>query len=236
MRYNDDSMTPRRSPSPAPSPPPPERQGQQRREQERRGPRQFFVYLCCSTALRSVEAGLVTAMLPAIHAALDLSPAAERLVGSAPDLGLLPAGLAGLCLLHALPARRVVIGADAAIAALGIWCALAPSIWTLVAARMGGALGFGITAVLCPTWVDAHAPASCRTSWLGIYHAMLLVGLAAGFALGGVAETLGSPGWNLLYGLEAVLMAGCAAWAASFPPEVAQVYPFSRLPHLPCPP
>jgi len=185
----------------------------------------FFTYLCWSSAIRSLEVGLVGAMFPAIQAALDLDRGTSTLVALAPDIGLVPVGLVAVFLFQRVPAKLFLVAGDVVFAGLGLWCAVSPSLWSLVLARAGGAFFWGLAAVLIPTWVDSHAPDPSCTVWLALYHAMLLIGLLAGYALGGAAEHLGSRGWTSLYGLDAGLMLISALGAASFPKLLVQVSP-----------
>ena len=83
---------------------------------ERAARRRYFQFILASTAMRSFEAGIVAVMMPQIREDLRLSYTHEGVIASAPDFGIVPAGLLAIGVFERRRAHDVLVGGNAAIA------------------------------------------------------------------------------------------------------------------------
>ena len=184
----------------------------------------FFVFICVSTLCRAFEAGICASMMPSIAEALHLSYVQEGVVASAPDYGIVPAGLLAILLFERVDAYPVLVLGNLLIGLVAAWCAAFPSYASLVVARAVGGLAWGCSMVHYPAWINAKGPAASKTYWLALSNVVLLGGILLGFAVGGVcASAFPKVSWDILYGVEAALMLLAGVAAAGFESDVVQV-------------
>ena len=205
----------------------------------------YFCFILASTAARSFEAGIISSMLEAIKADLDIDYLREGVVASAPDFGIVPASILALWIFDVLPAFPVLATSNCIIGVVTFTCALVPSFASLVAARAISGLCWGLSAVHYPAWINSKGDPKRRTSWLALcvplvlsrslvvsqsrpfirYNAMLLVGILVGYVIGGACLSEGWATWHQLYAAEGCFMLAVALGSALFSPATVQVVP-----------
>ncbi|MEG1328163.1 MAG: MFS transporter, partial [Janthinobacterium sp.] len=108
--------------------------------------------------------------------------------------------------------RRLLLAGIALFAAASILCALAPSLWLLVAARALQGLGASVMMALTMAFVGSTVPKARTGSAMGLLGSMSAVGTTLGPALGGLL--IARFGWQAIF-LVNVPLAGMAlllAW------------------------
>lgn len=105
--------------------------------------------------------------------------------------------------------RRLLLAGTLLYAAASVLCAVAPSLWALVAARAGQGLGAAAMTALAMACVGAAVPREKTAAAMGLMGTASAVGTAAGPALGGLL--LAGFGWRALFWSAAPL--GVAAFA-----------------------
>lgn len=187
-----------------------------------KSPKIYFAYLLISTAARAFEAGMVASMMTQIRSSLHLTYTLEGVVAASPDLGIVPAGVIAVYLFHYFSAYRVLVTGQFCIGFSAIFAVLIPTATSLIFARALGGLFWGFAAVHYPSWINKYG-GSNQTLWLGLYNAMLLVGILVGYCVGAAADTTGFVSWRHLYGFEGATMVFCGAVCIFMDPRLVQV-------------
>lgn len=179
--------------------------------------RDFFTFICLSTAFRSFEAGIISSMMPDIRKALNIDYTQEGMLAASPDYGFVPGAALSIFVFQKFywDARQVVAAVTFGTSAACLYAALYPSLHSLAAARAVSGLLWAHAAVHYPVWINYRGPAHCRTIWLASTNVSLLAGILAGYVVGGVARTSTvlyarvTVTWVDLYLLEGLLMMAC---------------------------
>ena len=187
-----------------------------------RRPSVYFVYILLSTALRSFEAGMVASMMIAIKESLSLTYTLEGVVAASPDFGIVPSGIIAVFLFHFFAAYNVLVVGQFCIGFSALFAVLIPTAASLIFARALGGLFWGLAAVHYPSWINKHGGENA-TMWLGLYNAMLLVGILIGYVVGAVADTTHFVSWRHLYGFEGFMMVACGVVCIFMDPQLVQV-------------
>ena len=191
--------------------------------------RDFFTFICLSTAFRSFEAGIVSSMMPEIRQQLNIDYIQEGMLAASPDYGFVPGAILAILVFQKFycDARLVLIVVTFCTSAACLYTALYPSLHSLVTTRAVSGLLWAQAAVHYPVWINYRGPATCRTIWLASTNVSLLAGILAGYVVGGVSRTCTvlytgvAITWVDLYFLEGMLMLTCGIILLScFSPEV----------------
>lgn len=169
----------------------------------------YMVLLCVSTASRSFEAGILSAMMPDVKESLEFSFSLQGTIAAAPDFGLVPGALIAIGLFSCFRAHTVVSAAIVGISISMLTCACYPSTMMLIMVRAFNGLFWSFCAVHYPTWIDRHGPEDKRTVWLGCYNAFLVLGAFGGIFVGSLARLNGTLPWTLFFAIDGVVMLAC---------------------------
>ena len=91
-----------------------------------------------------------------------------------------------------------------------VFCATSVGYKSLVAARAMVGVGEASFVCLAAPFIDAVAPPGSRSSWLAVFYATIPVGVALGYAYGGIVTGACGLTWRWALLLEAVIMAPIA--------------------------
>ena len=93
--------------------------------------------------------------------------------------------------------RRLLIAGIAVFTAASALCGVAPSLWSLIAARAGQGLGAAIMLALAMAMVGETVPAARTGSAMGLLGTMSAIGTALGPSLGGLL--IAALGWRAIF-------------------------------------
>lgn len=142
-------------------------------------------------------------ILPLIASGLNVDLTMANLVAGAALLGF-ASGLAFLLPLGDRVDRRTLILWQVAIAlVVAVASAVAPNIWTLIAASFGFGVVSGVPQQLVPFAATMSAPAE-RGRSVGTVVSGIIIGILLGRTISGAVGTM--YGWRAVYGLQAALM------------------------------
>lgn len=85
-----------------------------------------------------------------------------------------------------------------------IWSALAPGVWSLIAARVIGGLGIGICTVAAPLYISEIAPPTHRGRLAGMFQFNIVFGILAAFLSNYLLGGLGENAWRWMLGVVAI--------------------------------
>jgi hypothetical protein len=179
----------------------------------------YFLFICFSTAVRSLEAGFVSSRMADIAVDLHLDYTQEGTISASPDYGIAPGALlGGLLVFRTYPQYAhtilIIILWGCAFVAIVPLKLISFSESSLVVARALGGLLWAQAATHYPVWIDRKAPTSRKTLWLACTNICLLGGCIGGYMIGGACRTLThSITWVELYYASGVGMALCAILA-----------------------
>ena len=88
-----------------------------------------------------------------------------------------------------------------------LWCAVSPGYGWLVAARCMVGLGEASFINLAAPFINAVAPRESRSAWLAIFYATIPVGIALGYAYGGLVTGQLGLSWRWALAIQAIIMA-----------------------------
>ncbi|MFI9102338.1 MFS transporter [Streptomyces fildesensis] len=99
--------------------------------------------------------------------------------------------------------RRLLLGGILLFTAASVLCGLAPTLWSLIAARAAQGLGAAIMMALTMAFVGETVPKARTGSAMGLLGTMSAVGTALGPSLGGAL--IAGPGWRAIFLVNAPL-------------------------------
>ncbi|MEU3463836.1 MFS transporter [Streptomyces sp. NPDC006733] len=99
--------------------------------------------------------------------------------------------------------RRLLLAGIALFTAASVLCGLAPTLWTLIAARAAQGLGAAVMMALTMAFVGETVPRARTGSAMGLLGTMSAVGTALGPSLGGAL--IAGPGWRAVFLVNAPL-------------------------------
>jgi EmrB/QacA subfamily drug resistance transporter len=99
--------------------------------------------------------------------------------------------------------RRLLLGGILVFTVASILCAVAPTLWTLIAARAVQGLGAAVLMVLTLAFVGETVPAARTGSAMGLLGTMSAIGTALGPSLGGLL--ISGLGWRAIFIVNAPL-------------------------------
>jgi MFS family permease len=181
------------------------------------------IVLFAASFLNLSAATIVNVALPALAEAFAAPPEATGWVAAAYFLafaaGLLPLGRFG----DVFGRRRLLITGMAAFTVLSLVCGLAPSLETLIAARVAQGLAAAMMVPQVLAIMHVIFPESEKGRALGVFAAVSSLGSVAGPLLGGllIAVDPGGWGWRMIFLVNAPLglaaLAGMRRWVPPVP-------------------
>jgi len=176
-----------------------------------------LVAICAATFFGVLNASAVNVVLPQIGRSFEVGPS---MLGWVMSIFLLVYGVAipfyGK-LADRYGARKLFIGGVGLFGLGSMLCAIAPSLETLLAARVVQGLGGAAFPGLGMTLASRAVPPEKRGTALGYIAATMGVGAAVGPLIGGIAADFVS--WRLLFGASAIALVVIPAAHASLPKE-----------------
>lgn len=167
-------------------------------QDDERHTKQFFAFICISTALRSFEAGIVASMMADIQNDLHLDYTAEGTIVASTDYGIALGSLAAILVFRRCSVRRVLSTTMFGMALCAFGCVWNPTKGSLLLARSVGGLLWAQAATHYPVWINdrgrGRGPRSKftdrrKTIWLACTNVCLLVGVISGYIVGGVVRS-----------------------------------------------
>jgi MFS transporter, SP family, sugar:H+ symporter len=148
------------------------------------------------------DTGVISGAILFITEDFGRSPFMQGAVVAALLLGaMLGAGLAGP-LSDRMGRRRLIILAAVTFTVGALAAAVAPSAWTLVAARFVIGLAVGSAALVVPRYLSEVAPTEIRGAIATLNQLVIVVGILAAFIVNAILAS--SADWRLMLGLAAV--------------------------------
>lgn len=156
-----------------------------------------------------------------LQSEFDLSAAGQELVTTTVVLGEIVGALAGGWLANAVGRKNAMVGVAVGYAVFAVFSAVAISVPTLLAARLGLGVVIGVSVVVVPVFVAESVPAAVRGALLVSYGVATVCGIIGGYL---VAYLLAGAGnWRLMLGLAAV-PALVVLWLLRRLPDTARWY------------
>lgn len=117
-------------------------------------------------------------MMPAIRQQLDIDYTQEGMIAASPDYGIVPGAILAIFVFQQTHwyAQRVLAVAAFGTSAACIFCALYPSLSTLVMTRAIGGLLWAQAATHYPVWINKRGPETWRTRSMASMYQRELVG------------------------------------------------------------
>ncbi|MCF4164894.1 MFS transporter [Zavarzinia compransoris] len=153
--------------------------------------------LALSMLLASLGVSIANVALPALSTAFSVPLQAVQWVVLGYLLTVTVMIVAAGRLGDALGHGRVLSAGLLLFTAASAFCAVAPSLWLLVAARVAQGLGAAVLMALTVALVREAVPASRTGSAMGLLGTMSAIGTALGPSLGGLL--LAGPGWRAIF-------------------------------------
>jgi MFS transporter, SP family, sugar:H+ symporter len=164
--------------------------------------RRIFFFGALGGLLFGYDTGVISGAILFITEDFGLSPFMQGAVVAALLLGaMVGAGLAGP-LSDRMGRRRLIIIAAVTFTVGALAAAVAPSAWTLVAARFVIGLAVGSAALVVPLYLSEIAPTEIRGAIASLNQLMIVVGILAAFIVNAILAS--SADWRLMLGLAAV--------------------------------
>ncbi|MEU2625753.1 MFS transporter [Kitasatospora sp. NPDC007106] len=164
---------------------------------------------------------IVNVALPTIDHDLAAGPAVLELVAAGYGIAFAVLLVLGGRLGDALGRRRLFVAGAALFAVTSLACGLAPTAWTLVAARVAQGASAALLLPQVLATITAASSGSQRARALGIYGAVGGISVVIGQVLGGmmVAADLFGSGWRAVFLLNVPFALLTAVLAVRFVPE-----------------
>jgi len=86
----------------------------------------------------------------------------------------------------------------------GIWSAYAWGPYSMIAARLIGGIGIGVSTVVAPMYITEIAPPAYRGRLTGLFQFNIVFGIVMAFASNALLAGLGDSAWRWMLGMEAV--------------------------------
>ena len=162
--------------------------------------KQFFGFICISTALRSFEAGIVASMMADIQRDLDLDYTREGTIVASTDYGIALGSLGAIFVFRRFRVRSVLGTTMFGMALCAFGCVWHPSQLSLLVARSVGGLLWAPAATHYPVWINDRGKhhhhhttttftARRKTIWLACTNVCLLAGVISGYIVGGMVRS-----------------------------------------------
>jgi sugar porter (SP) family MFS transporter len=151
--------------------------------------------------LYGYDIGIIAAALVFVHKAFRPSEATESFVVSIFLIGSMLGAFCGGMIADRIGRRSTLLWGGAIFIAGSLLAALAPDVYSLMAARglLGVAIGF--TSVTAPVFVSELAPPQSRGALIGLYQLALVIGIAVANLVGYLLAD--AQAWRLMFGLGA---------------------------------
>ncbi|MEV8095457.1 MFS transporter [Kitasatospora sp. NPDC085879] len=164
---------------------------------------------------------IVNVALPTIDHDLAAGPAVLELVAAGYGIAFAVLLVLGGRLGDALGRRRLFVAGAALFAVTSLACGLAPTAWTLVAARVAQGASAALLLPQVLATITAASGGAQRARALGIYGAVGGISVVIGQVLGGmmVAADLFGTGWRAVFLLNVPFALVTAALAVRYVPE-----------------
>jgi MFS family permease len=153
--------------------------------------------LALSMLLASLGTSIANVALPTLTHAFDASFQAVQWVVLAYLLAITVMSVSVGRLGDLIGRRRVLMGGIALFTAASILCGIAPTLWTLIAARAVQGLAAAVLMALTIAMVGETVPKSKTGSVMGLLGTMSAIGTALGPSLGGIL--IAGPGWRWIF-------------------------------------
>ena len=151
--------------------------------------------------LYGYDIGIIAAALVFVHKAFHPSESAESFVVSIFLIGSMLGSFCGGMIADRIGRRSTLLWGGTIFIAGSLLAALAPEVYSLMAARelLGVAIGF--TSVTAPVFVSELAPPQSRGTLIGFYQLALVIGIAVANLVGYLLAD--AHAWRLMFGLGA---------------------------------
>jgi sugar porter (SP) family MFS transporter len=151
--------------------------------------------------LYGYDIGIIAPALVFVHKAFNPSESAESFVVSSFLIGSMLGSFCGGMIADRIGRRSTLLWGGTIFIAGSLLAALAPGIYSLMAARglLGVAIGF--TSVTAPVFVSELAPPQSRGTLVGFYQLALVIGIAVANVVGYLLAD--ARAWRLMFGLGA---------------------------------
>jgi sugar porter (SP) family MFS transporter len=151
--------------------------------------------------LYGYDIGIIAAALVFVHKAFRPSESTESFVVSIFLVGSMLGAFCGGMIADRIGRRSTLLWGGAIFIAGSLLAALAPGVYSLMAARglLGVAIGF--TSVTAPVFVSELAPPQSRGALIGFYQLALVIGIAVANLVGYLLAD--GQAWRLMFGLGA---------------------------------
>ena len=168
----------------------------------------FFKFICFLNFMRSMEAGFVSSMMPQIQEQFDLNYIQEGTLAASPDYGLVPGAILCIWTYRHIPWHKYLLVGVLLLSGM-LWIIL--SFYSSYAIFCGMRVLSGVlwshAGVFFPVWVNEYGPTPTKRSrWMALKNGAMILGILAGYIIGGVARSNNGQ-WTQLYFSLGIVMA-----------------------------